>query len=404
MTKSRSIRKNMWAWYKGAVLLFLLLAAGLVFCACDADYADENVSPYLEFTLLEDGTYSVKASDQLFKESNVSVEIPAKYKRTAVTMIESFGFKDATGLIDITIPDSVIRIGKSAFYNSGIYNNPTNWTSGVLYIGKHLIRATTDVSGTYSIKPGTICVAGGAFSDSLELTNIVIPDTVKGLGKGVFHGAGEIQKIHIPSSVSYIEEGFFSGHNLPSITVDAGNKYHHVSGNCLIGTKSKILIIGGDNSVIPDDGSVVRIGAWAFCYRTIKSLTIPNTVTSIGEGAFKYCKSLISVSLPDSITEIGADAFHACKLLEKITLPTNLKSIERATFYDCVSLKSVTIPGSVTSLGSYSFSGCTSLKYIYYKGTKQQWNAIKKGEYWDNQIGKGKYTVCCSDGNISIRK
>lgn len=403
MAKSKSIRKNMQAWYKGAVLLLLLLATGLVFCACDGN-ADENVSPYLEFTLLEDGTYSVKASDQLFKETNVSVEIPAKYKRKAVTMIETSGFKDATGLIDITIPDSVIRIGKFAFYNSGIYNNPTNWTSGVLYIGKHLIRATTDVSGTYSIKPGTICVAGGAFSNSLELTNIVIPDTVKGLGEGVFHGAGEIQKIHIPSSVSYIEEGFFSGHNLPNITVDAGNKYYHVSGNCLIGTKSKILIIGGDNSVIPDDGSVVRIGAWAFCYRAIESLTIPNTVTSIGEGAFKCCKSLRAISLPNSITEIGIDAFSTCKLLEKITLPANLKSIGTAAFRECVNLKSVTIPGSVTSLGSYSFSGCTSLKYIYFEGTKQQWNAIEKNEYWDMQIGKGKYTVCCSDGNVSIRK
>lgn len=323
MAKSRSIRKNTQAWYKRAILLVLLLATCLEFCACDGN-ADENVSPYLEFTLLEDGTYSVKASAQLFKESNVSVEIPAKYKRKTVTTIEERGFYEATGLVNITIPDSVIRIGHYAFLRSGVYSNSANWSSGVFYIGTHLIYADPNKSPTnYTIKSGTTCIANRAFSGCRYLTNVSIPNTVKSIGCNAFSSCWSLQSIHIPANVSNIGEAVLSGCKyLDKITVDVGNKYYYTAGNCLIEKASKTVIAGCDNSVIPDDGSVIHIGEGAFSSRLFDNFTIPNTVISIGDFAFEQCKYLKEIELSDNISAIGKSAFYDCAALKSITLPS----------------------------------------------------------------------------------
>lgn len=398
MAKSISVHKNTQAWYKRAILLVLLLATCLVFCACDGN-ADENVSPYLEFTLLEDGTYSVKASAQLFKESNVSVEIPAKYKRKAVTTIEEDGFRDATGLIDITIPDSVIHIGEDAFLESGVYNNSANWSSGVFYIGTHLIYAKADkIPTNYTIKSGTTCIADEAFYVCHKLTNITFPSSLKAIGARAFIGCKELLEIHISANVSYISEAAFSSCTyLYNITVDTRNKYYHETGNCLIETNSKTLIAGCDNSVIPNDGSVTRIGASSFSSRLLKNFTIPNTVTSIGDFAFENCKYLKEIELSDNISVIGSSAFRNCAALKNITLPSKLKTIGYA-FSSCDNLSSITISGDVTKIEKSAFYGCKSLRTIYFLGTMQQWNAIEKDSGWDKETGK--YTVYCSDGSV----
>lgn len=398
MAKSISIRKNTQTWYKRAILLVLLLATCLVFCACDGN-ADENVSPYLEFTLLEDGTYSVKASAQLFKESNVSVEIPAKYKRKAVTTIEERGFYEATGLVNITIPDSVIRIGHYAFLRSGVYNNSANWSSGVFHIGTHLIYAKADkIPTNYTIKSGTTCIADRAFSGCIYLTNVSIPNTVKSIGYGAFSACWALQSIHIPSSVSNIEEDAFgSCYYLDKITVDAGNKYYYVAGNCLIEKASKTVIAGCDNSVIPTDGSVTRIEDGAFGSLLFKSFTVPDTIISIGDYAFAQ-SHLREIQLSDNLTAIGKQAFRDCDYLTTLTLPSKLKTIGGGAFAGCDNLRSVTIPCSVTLIDKSAFSYCKSLSRIYFLGTMQQWNAIEKGSDWDEETGK--YTVYCSDGSV----
>ncbi len=101
-----------------------------------------------------------------------------------------------------------------------------------------------------------------------------------------------------------------------------------------------------------------------FCYSYIESVVIKSGVTTIGEGAFYWCRSLTSVTIPDSVTTIGDYAF-----------------------YRCDSLTSVTIPDSVTTIGSGAFLYCDSLTDVYYNGTEQQWNAISIGssnEYLTN--------------------
>ncbi|PJI08172.1 MULTISPECIES: leucine-rich repeat protein [Clostridium] len=99
-------------------------------------------------------------------------------------------------------------------------------------------------------------------------------------------------------------------------------------------------------------------------YQTLTSVTIPDTVTSIGGFAFYYCSSLVSISIPNSVTSIGDSAFAYCMSLPNITLPTNLSSIGNSTFQDCKAFSSITIPSSVTSIGTYAFFECISLTNI----------------------------------------
>ena len=108
--------------------------------------------------------------------------------------------------------------------------------------------------------------------------------------------------------------------------------------------------------------SVTSIGRRAFCLCTsLTSITIPNSVTSIGFEAFYQCESLTSVTIPDSVTSIGNYVFYDCTSLTSATIPDSVTSIGDNAFYDCTSLTSVTIPDSVTSIGNSAFFGCTSL-------------------------------------------
>ncbi len=120
---------------------------------------------------------------------------------------------------------------------------------------------------------------------------------------------------------------------------------------------------GVKSITIPDGVTSIGDAAFEFCY-TLESITIPYGVTSIGNNAFDDCSRLTSVTLPDSVTSIGGAAFAYCSRLESIIIPDSVKSIEKNTFYRCESLTSITIPDGVTSIGYYCFYGCYSLESI----------------------------------------
>ncbi len=110
--------------------------------------------------------------------------------------------------------------------------------------------------------------------------------------------------------------------------------------------------------------AVKSIGSNAFRSKPIKSVTVPNTVTSIGGFAFYYCSSLTSIAIPNSVISIGDSAFAYCTSLPGITLPNNLNTIEKCAFQDCKAFTSLSIPDSVTSIGIYAFFECSSLRSI----------------------------------------
>lgn len=116
--------------------------------------------------------------------------------------------------------------------------------------------------------------------------------------------------------------------------------------------------------------NVIQIGSGAqsqgsVCTgNTLKTLTVPSTVKSIGIRSFFMAKSLTTVNLAEGVESIGGYCFYICDELSSVTLPSTLKSIGEYAFWRCVNLESVVIPSSVTEIGTQAFSGCTNLKSV----------------------------------------
>lgn len=114
---------------------------------------------------------------------------------------------------------------------------------------------------------------------------------------------------------------------------------------------------------IPD--SVTKIGDQAFlACKSLKQIKIPNSVTNIGYEAFSQCESLQQIILPDSVTSIGQSAFYRCTSLQEITIPNSVIRIDYWTFHGCTSLCNIIIPNSVIVIGGHAFSECESLQQI----------------------------------------
>ena len=268
-----------------------------------------------------------------------------------VTSIASSAFDGCTFLKSITIPDSVTSIASSAFWGCGSLESITVDENNPVYHS----------NGNCLIETESKTLVAGC-------KNSVIPTdrSVTSIGDMAFAYCGNLKSITIPDSVTSIgSSAFWDCANLESITVDKNNPVYHSNGNCLIETKSKTLVVGCKNSVIPTDRSVTSIGDKAFgkCV-FLKSITIPDSVTSIGGSAFYYCSSLTGVDIPDSVTSIGDSAFYYCSSLTGVDIPDSVTSIGSSAFSYCLGLTSIDIPDSVTSIGNSAFYYCTSLTSI----------------------------------------
>lgn len=201
--------------------------------------------------------------------------------------------------------------------------------------GRKLLKVPRELSGAYSVKEGTRVICDEAFWWCESLPDIVIPTSVTSIGDRAFWGCRSLSDIVIPSSVTSIGDcafGYCSSLKYISIPKSViclnANPFADWDGKlkCL----SPNFIYEDDVLFNKDKSKII-----SFRNQNIESYVIPNSVTSIGDGAFSYCSSLHSVFIPDSVTSIGDCAFWDCSSLSKIVIPSSVTSIGDSAFSEC---------------------------------------------------------------------
>ena len=349
------------------------------------------------------GSYSFNGCSSL-----TSVTIP-----DSVTSIGSYSFYGCSSLTSVTIPDSVTSIGEWAFDYCRSLESVTIPDS-VTSIGDRAFGWCSSLKSV-TIPDSVTSIGNEAFYNCSSLASVTIGNGVTSIGEDVFGYCSSLESVTIGNSVTSIgERTFYDCSSLESVYVTdlaawCGITFSGYDSNPL--NYAHNLYINGElatDITIPD--SVTSIGNSAFYYcSSLESVTIGNGVTSIGEWAFGFCSSLTNVTIPDSVTSIGSYSFYGCSSLTSVTIGNSVTSIGERTFYDCSSLTSVTIPNSVTSIGDYAFCGCSSLASVtipdsvtsigesafyscvnltdvYFGGSEEQWNQI------DIQLGNYNLT------------
>lgn len=265
------------------------------------------------------------------------------------------------------------------------------------------------------ILPNTIKSIGkSAFSGCEHLTDITIPDSVTNIESSAFYGCASLKNITIPDSVTSIGDAALGGCTaLEEITIPfVGKKADatKASPTTLFGyIFGKTKYEGGTNI-----GQCYSSDVSHLIYYCIPNSLKKVTVTAIKKllcGSFSNCTSLTSIKIPDSVTSIASHVFFGCANLESFKIPTNVTSIGYATFSGCTSLTTLSKSTLVTSIGSGAFNNCAKLTEIDLYGVKtiesyafEGCASLKKVTIADTvtEIKNGAFSDCTSLNDVSI--
>ena len=346
-----------------------------------------------------DGVESIGYSAFSNCRSLTSVMIP-----DSITSIGDYAFSGCSSLTSITIPDSVTSIGKGAFDGcSSLYDKTT--IPGLTLVDGWIIDCETSFEGDLNLKrvrgigssafygcssltsvtiPDSVTSIGHeAFRCCSSLANVVIPYGITDIGDGAFSGCIALESVEIPGSVEFIGERAFGWCTLlKDVKINEGVKNIGVCSKRLGITSSSTSVGGsapslgggismGAGTIVPPSsngeqelsGNLSARGVFECC-TSLASISIPNSVTNIGDRAFAECTSLTNVMMTDNVKNIGHQAFYKCTSLEDIVLPKELSYMGFGAFAECSSLQDIEIPGTLGDLLDGAFYNCTSLTNV----------------------------------------
>lgn len=314
-----------------AALLFLLLT--FVGCSEAPDYSDVNGETAWSFdeatgeltitgkgnmddyTVYNSGDLNVASvDDRPWKDHVRSIKRVTLEK--GVTSVGNHAFEGCVNLTEVSLPDSLVRIGKHAFFNTCIVS---------IAIPKGVTRIEDDAFRFSKLERIT-------FHKNSALTFI---------GEGVFSSCAKLSSIEVPAGVTEIGAVAFGyNHSLTSVTLPTGltKISSHLFAHC----------DALESVSIPANVTEIERGAFEDCDR-LNAIVIPDKVTAIGERAFDRCPALTEIDLPASLTTIGQYAFEECTALKRVTVAkgSRLETIREQAFYGCTALEEFVLPEDV---------------------------------------------------------
>ncbi len=275
-------------------------------------------------------------------------------------------FRECESLECLTIPASVRRIGKGAFYGAvdtderlmleeeglekiiplnglkriEVARGSEHFMSkgGVLFSrdGEELVAYPPARTEKHNHVPGGVeRIAPGAFATTWELRQVTLPESLESIGREVFRECTRLRKVNIPKRVSSIGGGVFEGcHNLRELNLSIENPHYELGGDALFSKDRKRLIyyfVSGQKAP--------------------SRYEIPATVEEILGGAFAHRRRLQEIVIPESVRVIGARAFSACTAIREVHLPSRLDSLGPEAFSNCARLARVVWPRTLSSVG-----------------------------------------------------
>ena len=404
------------------------------------DINNEAIPYYIH--IIGENIYIFDYSEIVFFFDGFEIKYPLNVYPTETTIvipdgtttIADFIFANYINLTNITIPDSVTSIGYHAFYDcdklTNIHISSIESWCKITGIGNLMGYSSSNkklyINGeeiTELIIPDSITsIENVAFSNCSGLKNVTIPEGVTSIGESAFSRCSGLKNVTIPEGVTSIGYRAFSGcSGLTSIIIPdsvTSIRYYAFDGTAWYNNQPDGLIYAGkvaykykgtmpNNTTIVINEGTISIGDYAFSGCTgLTSIIIPDSVTSIGTGAFDG--TAWYNNQPDGLIYAGKVAY-----IYKGTMPNNTTiTIKEGTigiansafdyyFSGPRELTSIIIPHSVTSIGDYAFYYCSKLKNITFKGTMEEWNAIRKGSDWNFKV-PSDCVIHCSDGDITI--
>jgi len=337
-----------------SIILFLLFILNTQL------FAENKIFGEYEYFVNDDKTITIVGINANYGDFN----IPETIEDMPVTTLAKQSCSKST-MHKVTIPNTVKYIEEEAFADNGLVE--LKIPDGILYIGDR------------------------AFANSQYLTTIVLPNKDIDLGKGVFVDCPSLKAIKDPDGNYIGDENFLVIND--SIICYIGKEANVIVPSTINGVEIKKIANNAffsnrtiKNVTLPN--SIVSIGNSAFeeC-RYLERINIPDDVASIGDKVFKYCYKLTDISLPNKITVIpyesfrlcialnnvklsddieviNDNAFRDCKALNKITLPEKIKHIGNGVFENCPQIKEIIIPTGCLYIGDKAFNECTSLEKI----------------------------------------
>ena len=286
-------------------------------------YADD----YFRTSDLNDGSGDYLFSDM---KSLHTIKLP-----NSMEIMGQYLFVGCESLTSVTLPKSLKTLPDWTF--SSCFNQNDNLTSILI-----------DDSNPYYSSDGSALFdkyKTKMFFAVKSLREYAIPSSVSEIIQEAFYNCRHLKTLVLPLRLKSVNGHHFSNcDSLYSISVDEKNPYLCSDGSALYNKDKSELV---------------------FVYHTVRKMSIPSSVTKIGDYAFYNCTNLSSLTLPSGVKEIGFSAFQGCKSLTSVTIPSGVKYISSFTFRDCESLRFINLPSDLKYIGEEAFMNCTGLTSIY---------------------------------------